>query len=1236
MSIDGSDPKKRQLRLISVAFKEASIDSPSFRASVNFFQTRVDALEDWIEKTVDFFDQKYKVSFEDFRRAKETLLSQLLPSPALLSNGFVSNQSFTPRLIDGFNKDYYDFSMKLLKIVKGDDSSHSTALLELMTNAIEPYTNMRKNFDFYQGKYDSMLASYQAIRVSRTSLEPSSIKGDALQLFEVQKSYLKASLDLISAISVVKLSLDKFILESMKVLKCRSIFITKDTGKKIDLSPSINDYLDSYSIWVENSIEGSKILSSDISSAKKQAYGYTLKRITPSSDVSDYNIRSIHSSKLLSRDTQAPEKSPEKSGWLYMKTQVGKTNREIWVRRWCFLKNAVFGMFLLSPSKTYVEETDKFGVFLTNVRYDPEEDRKFCFEVKIFGNKATDLHENMSKDITLVFQTSNFRNLKSWLVAFETTKKYVMNLQHDSLEYELAFKRFSPKFFEFASSTTTSIDQLITTFDKETESLYDTLNCSISEYDILTLGEERVFQFQMPATPISTKMTQLAILSNFLTKGSWFPNAVLANIWGTTDWSEYSILPSRGKKPSSLLTKDGKRLPIRNSTIYPHYYSNELKIIDLQFKSLVFSPDQRLEKLPEDLLLFKFEAFWCPNKKQKFSATCFCTKDYIYCYMNSMEFICLTKINLAEIVSVEADKSSEKTLKLYDASGLQMTAVILFADYKLVASKLQYLLENKAIKNPNSNEEILVKFEQMEKEFQEKNQEELYKTEQEEKSNYKGMTSMAKNIRSRVTFWEMPDDASSLLKRLKKLQTEYTITYHHEYDISSKGLAHILFGDRSNVFPKCLFLARKDRKENVKSFWHKEKGINDKQQLVRKIPFQLDITGNFLNTRKHHGNEEFKVIFATQRIVNIVENKYYEVDLDPFYIKVPFCHLLRASVKFIITESYDTDSHLEIKLNMTANSSSLHVLYKLEYVDNKTGETVKKLSLAEIICQKWVLKFAHSEFLLIRKVLRFYLEKIGKYGKVIKAIKLCGIIGLSGSKNEECAADRSDKPKKSDKSKKSESMRYDIKYSCTVLFLIFIKLMVYRITNLTFVFIRILIGILLLCAEKFSRINRTMVVGLLASIAISTFLSGRASVSYWSVKRAEKLFNDRLGSDKFTIQRAIYISDLDLLTSQLSVTPNNPIFEKFSGDNFNKDYQYRETRKQLAMRRNELLVELRILQDMEKQLVHGDYEKFLVEEVNKCSLVSTEMADLWLNDTQLRNYCSVCNEEIVKLGSSII
>lgn len=218
------------------------------------------------------------------------------------------------------------------------------------------------------------------------------------------------------------------------------------------------------------------------------------------------------------------------------------------------------------------------------------------------------------------------------------------------------------------------------------------------------------------------------------------------------------------------------------------------------------------------------------------------------------------------------------------------------------------------MKTPSSNEEILVKFEQMDKEFQERKQEELFKTDQENTFNHKAMTSISKIIKSRVTFWEMHDDAASLLNRLKDLRTEYTITYNHEYEISSKGLAHILFGDKSNAFPKCLFLARKNGNENVKSFWYKRKDTKGNLQLVRKIPFRLDITGNFLNTGKYHRDKESRMVFIIQRIVNIVENKYYEIDLDPFFIKLPFCHLLKISVKFIIVESYDADNHLEIKL----------------------------------------------------------------------------------------------------------------------------------------------------------------------------------------------------------------------------------------------------------------------------------------------------------------------------------
>ncbi len=148
------------------------------------------------------------------------------------------------------------------------------------------------------------------------------------------------------------------------------------------------------------------------------------------------------------------------------------------------------------------------------------------------------------KMIELVFQASSLKELKSWINAFETTRKVVSQLDKNSLNYEIAYKRFSPKYIEFASSTTTKIDQQITTFDDTTESLFQKYKCAFSEYEVLSVGSEKIFNFQTIITPISTKMTNLAFLADNSVYGSYCTNAVVANIWGTTYWSDYSLILS--------------------------------------------------------------------------------------------------------------------------------------------------------------------------------------------------------------------------------------------------------------------------------------------------------------------------------------------------------------------------------------------------------------------------------------------------------------------------------------------------------------------------------------------------------------------------------------------------------------------------------------------------------------------------------------------------------------------
>ena len=109
-----------------------------------------------MHSTVDYVENTYKPSFQDFQRIKETLFSQLLPSPILLSNGFVSNQPYTPLLVRDFTRDVSDLSNTVMKIILGDENSQYTAALSaLSSDAINPYFNKRKTFEYYQRKYDS-------------------------------------------------------------------------------------------------------------------------------------------------------------------------------------------------------------------------------------------------------------------------------------------------------------------------------------------------------------------------------------------------------------------------------------------------------------------------------------------------------------------------------------------------------------------------------------------------------------------------------------------------------------------------------------------------------------------------------------------------------------------------------------------------------------------------------------------------------------------------------------------------------------------------------------------------------------------------------------------------------------------------------------------------------------------------------------------------------------------------
>ena len=166
----------------------------------------------------------------------------------------------------------------------------------------------------------------------------------------------------------------------------------------------------------------------------------------PSLNPNDFRATGINSRTLHEID----EPSIEKHGYLFMKTWSEKSAKPLWVKRWAFIKDGVFGLLVLSPSQTFVQESDKIGILLCNVRYAPNEDRRFCFEIR-------------TSEFTAIFQAETLIELKSWLKVFENEKNRISGggNVHEGL-FHIASSRFPPIISEFASTVNTVIDRELT------------------------------------------------------------------------------------------------------------------------------------------------------------------------------------------------------------------------------------------------------------------------------------------------------------------------------------------------------------------------------------------------------------------------------------------------------------------------------------------------------------------------------------------------------------------------------------------------------------------------------------------------------------------------------------------------------------------------------------------------------------------------------------------------------
>jgi hypothetical protein len=281
--------------------------------------------------------------------------------------------------------------------------------LYLLLYRLRNFKDARRYLEQSQKAFDNTLARY--VGQSKTK-EPSSLREDAFQVHETRKAYLKASLDFCLLAPQLRYTIDKLLVR-----------VSADQWREMKRSREVGGSnwtkwgteMDRVRGWCKEMEAGELVFRRELQTARRDISEVASQASKPSRELEDYNLSTVAflgskgpSTVNISAQGKDGERG-EKQGWLFLRTISGKPARTSWVRRWFYVKNGIFGWLVQGPVSGGVEESEKIGVLLCNVKPAVQEERRFCFEVK-------------TKNQTILLQAETQTQLMEWLGAFEVAK----------------------------------------------------------------------------------------------------------------------------------------------------------------------------------------------------------------------------------------------------------------------------------------------------------------------------------------------------------------------------------------------------------------------------------------------------------------------------------------------------------------------------------------------------------------------------------------------------------------------------------------------------------------------------------------------------------------------------------------------------------------------------------------------------------------------------------------------
>ncbi|KAK3674630.1 SNF1-interacting protein [Recurvomyces mirabilis] len=649
---------------------------------------------------------------------------------------------------------------------------------------------------------------------------------------------------------------------------------------------------------------------------------------------------------------------------------------------------------------------------------------------------------------------------------------------------------------------------------------------------------------------------------------------------------------------------------------FPSYYPLPLKAQQAQFRML-FPSAPRNEKV-----VLVFRATWNPNE-QEFPGRVYITSQEVYFYSNHLGLVLVTGASLRGITDVTAAPGRDcDYLYLHmrprhseigqDEEDLRRITIKVFLEpLRLLQRRLNYLVHNANSEEPAALEEVLKTLIKMESEDPKRSssveswEDVVYDPEtpdtragdQQRTPNGRREHNVKTALRIDGTLFDNRGGPAKTGREVQKfkLPTQAVIyspqgmqaSMSRDFNVSAKALFHVIFGDKSAVFQ--LLYCNRWADKTVQSPWVKKAGDGAHW------------------TRQFSSAEQATPMRDEQRIDVYNDHLCYVVTNTKVPWKLPYSSRFTPTTKMVITH--------------TAKSKCKFAIFQA-----MTWTQAPRWLYVRHLVEQQALNSLEADALDLSNVAMDQVAKLGHHSKTNRAIEIFGSVG---QQTEAQQIDAASIPKLGNSLSGMKS-RAPKPVNLTRLIVDDVLQKILRsigwMMDVGMALSKSMIGVFT---------AHTLLIALLAFSALyNSWYGYREGLTWWQDRSAGR-FMARVGvKPQPMLSRAVYLSDINELiaqpelqtvlraggnatamaagaydrgdgktclttfTDQLTSSISQPSSASSQGS-----VRLHHTRDSLARYRHDLLVALRVVNRVERDVVEAEWEEYLYTETKKCMKV---------------------------------